>query len=51
MNEKDPADEGVQGYLKISVQIVGPNDKLKIHHEEETKAKTSDDDIGSMVLM
>jgi hypothetical protein len=51
MNEEDPSDEGVQGYLKISVQIVGPNDKLKIHREGETKAATKDDDIGAMVLM
>jgi hypothetical protein len=51
INEKDVNDEGCQGYLKLSVQIVGPNDKLKIHHEVEGPADTDDQDIGSMVLM
>jgi uncharacterized membrane protein len=52
INEKDLDDDGVQGYLKLSIQIVGPNDKLKIHREsEETSAAKEGDDIGSMVLM
>jgi len=51
LNEVDPSDEGVQGYLKLSVQVVGPNDKLVIHREGDAPAKADDGDIGSMVLM
>ena len=54
INEKDEGDgnDGVQGYLKLSVQIVGPNDKLKIHRETDEKATMGKDkDIGSLVLM
>lgn len=45
------------GYVKLSVQIVGPGDKLKIHDEEEEMRKEreammkSGGDISSMVLM
>jgi hypothetical protein len=51
INEKDLDDDGVQGYLKLSIQIVGPNDKLKIHRETEDAPANEGDDIGSMVLM
>jgi len=51
INEKDLDDDGVQGYLKLSIQIVGPNDKLKIHRETEEAPANEGDDIGSMVLM
>lgn len=57
MNDEDPEDTGVQGYLKLSVQIVGPGDKLKVHDEEEDMKKEreamlkSGGDIGSMVVM
>jgi len=37
-NDEDPEENpGIQGYLKISVQIVGPNDKLYIHDEKKDK--------------
>ena len=48
---------GVQGYLKCSVQIVGPGDKLKIHNEEEElqkekqMEKSNSGDMGSLCLM
>jgi hypothetical protein len=57
MNEDDPECSGVQGYLKCSVQIVGPGDKLKIHDEEEemkkekASEKGSGGDMGSLCLM
>lgn len=34
MDDEDVGDVGVQGYLKISIIILGPGDKLKIHDEE-----------------
>jgi len=30
IDDEDVADMGVQGYLKISIQIVGPGDKMKV---------------------
>ena len=56
INEVDVDDEGVQGYLKLSVQIVGPNDKLKIHRDTGGGGGgggggKGDEDIGSLVLM
>ena len=39
IDDEDPDDVGIQGYLKISIQIVGPGDKMKIHNEEEDIAK------------
>ncbi|RYY82465.1 hypothetical protein EON63_13280 [archaeon] len=30
MDDEDPEDTGVQGYLKISVQIIGPGEKVKV---------------------
>ena len=57
MNDEDPEDNAVQGYLKLSVQIVGPGDKLKVHDEEEEMRKEREamakggGDVGSMVIM
>lgn len=57
MNDEDPECVGVQGYLKCSVQIVGPGDKLKIHDEEEEMRKekemekTNAGDMSSLCLM
>ena len=33
VDDSNPADTGVQGYLKVSIQVIGPGDKLKIHDE------------------
>lgn len=30
MDDEDPEDTGVQGYLKISVAIIGPGEKVKV---------------------
>jgi len=35
LNTKDPSDDGIQGYLKFSVSIVGPNDRLIMHKDDE----------------
>jgi hypothetical protein len=55
--DENPEETGVQGYLKLSVQIVGPGDRLKVHDEMEDMKKEqaamakSGGDIGSMVIM
>lgn len=58
MNDDDPECNGVQGYLKLSVSIIGPGDKLKVHDEEEemrkereAMAKSGGQDISSQVMM
>ena len=30
MDDEDADDVGVQGYLKLSIQIIGPGDKQKV---------------------
>ena len=39
VNDKDPESIAMTGYIKISIQVVGPNDKLKVHDEAEDKKK------------
>eukprot|EP00604_Paraphysomonas_vestita_P002816 CAMPEP_0174818892 /NCGR_PEP_ID=MMETSP1107-20130205/1828_1 /TAXON_ID=36770 /ORGANISM="Paraphysomonas vestita, Strain GFlagA" /LENGTH=1810 /DNA_ID=CAMNT_0016031457 /DNA_START=453 /DNA_END=5885 /DNA_ORIENTATION=- len=58
MNDEDSECNGVQGYLKLSVSIIGPGDKLKVHDEEEemkkereAMAKSGGQDISSQVMM
>ena len=57
MDDEDPDDTGVQGYLKISIQIVGPKDKQYIHDDkkeleiERAAELQSGGDIGSLVMM
>ena len=52
----DP-DVGVQGYLKLSVSVIGPKDKMVIHDEDEDEQKekeqdaTNGGDISGLVLM
>ena len=56
MDDEDADDIGVQGYLKLSIQIIGPGEKLKVHNEEEELAKertreaAAGGDIGSLCL-
>ncbi len=56
MDDEDADDIGVQGYLKLSVQIIGPGEKLKVHNEDEELAKertreaAAGGDIGSLCL-
>ncbi len=35
VDDENEADEGIQGYLKLSVSVLGPNDKLKAHSDSE----------------
>jgi hypothetical protein len=52
INEADKGDEGIQGYLKLSVQVVGPQDRLKVHRPEvESSSSKGTEDITSMVLI
>ena len=57
VNEEDVEDTGIQGYLKCSIAIVGPGDKLKVHDEEEDKKKEKQADreaggsVSGMVVM
>ena len=57
MDDEDAEDIGVQGYLKISVQIIGPKDKPKIHDEEDEikqekrREALAGGDVTGMVIM
>lgn len=37
MDNEDSSDVSVQGYLKISIEIVGPSDKLQVRDEESVR--------------
>jgi hypothetical protein len=56
MDDEDPDDVGVQGYLKISIQIIGPGEKVRIHDEaaelaaEIKRENAAGGDIGSLLL-
>eukprot|EP01034_Spumella_vulgaris_P027083 gene27083-33756_t len=56
MDDEDADDVGVQGYLKISIQIIGPGEKLKVHDEDAELAKeialesAAGGDVGSLVM-
>ncbi len=56
MDDSDPEDVGVQGYLKLSISIVGPGEKAKIHDEEAERAAeiakeaAAGSDVSSLVL-
>lgn len=56
MDNEDKTASGVQGFLKFSVQIVGPGEKLPQHNEEEDRAADQQKeieaggDIGSLAL-
>ena len=39
VNDEDPAAIAITGYVKISIQVVGPEDKLYVHDEAEEKRK------------
>lgn len=39
VNEQDPTDDGLQGYLKLSISIVGPDDKPVLHKENENEKR------------
>ncbi len=38
MDDEDPEDTGTQGYMKISIQIIGPGEKIKVHDEDAERA-------------
>jgi hypothetical protein len=55
VNDQDPTDDGVQGYLRFSVSVVGPNDKVVVHKDDEEDdeggGKANGKDVGSLVLI
>ena len=56
MDHEDKKATGVQGFLKFSVQVVGPGEKVPQHNEEEDRALDhqreleAGGDIGSLAL-
>lgn len=36
VDDLDEKDEGIQGYLRLSVAIVGPGDKIKVGFSDPT---------------
>jgi hypothetical protein len=57
VDDSEPLDAGVQGYLKISVQIIGPGDKMRIHNDdveivsECAREIAACGDVGSLALI
>jgi len=57
INDEDVEDIAIQGYLKLSIQIIGPGDKLVVHDEMEDKKKENQAQkeagggISGMVMM
>lgn len=52
VDSRDEDDQGIQGYLRVSVAVVGPGDKLKIHNDKMESAaggiaKATTDDPAS----
>jgi len=41
-DDTDLDDNGVQGYLKLSIAIIGPDDKMKVHDEESDKKEEAE---------
>lgn len=37
IDDTSVGDSGIQGYLKLSISIIGPGDKLVVHDEESDK--------------
>lgn len=47
VNDEDPEDQAIQGYLKISIQVVGPGDKVYIHDEREDREREKKEDLSA----
>ena len=56
MDDVDEEDVGVQGYLKLSVSVIGPGEKVKVHdldaelQEEIEKENAAGGDLSSLLL-
>ncbi|CBN78812.1 conserved unknown protein [Ectocarpus siliculosus] len=50
VDDENPEDVGIQGYLHLSIAIVGPGDRLKVHDEEadRRKEKAAEANAGGM---
>jgi 3-hydroxybutyryl-CoA dehydrogenase len=49
MDNEDKSASGVQGFLKFSVQVVGPGEKLPQHNEEEDRAADQQKEIEAVL--
>ena len=56
MDDEDADDVGVQGYMKLSITVIGPGDKMKVHdedaekREEMQKEAAAGGDVGALVM-
>ncbi|KAJ8599899.1 hypothetical protein CTAYLR_002819 [Chrysophaeum taylorii] len=57
INDQDPESQQIQGFLKLSIQVIGPGDKVYIHDEAEDREREKQEDmradggISGMVVM
>ncbi|CAN0111503.1 unnamed protein product [Ascophyllum nodosum] len=56
VNDQNPGEVSIQGYLHLSIAIVGPGDRLKVHDEEadrrnERKAEINAGGLDALVVM
>lgn len=57
INDEDPEDIEIQGYLKLSIQVIGPGDKHHVHDEaadkkaEKEAEKEAGGSISGSVMM
>lgn len=51
VDEKNEEDAGCQGYLQLSVVVLGPGDRQYLHKEEESADVAGDDFVASLVMM
>ena len=54
VDDTNPKDVGIQGYLRVSLALLGPGDKLQVHDEEAERraeeAKAGDEDVGDVIM-
>lgn len=56
MDDEDADDVGVQGYMKLSVTVIGPGEKMKVHDEDAEKREemqreaAAGGDVGALVM-
>ena len=46
VDDRDENDEGIQGYLRLSVAVIGPGDKIKLHSASEDASMAGGIDHG-----
>lgn len=51
VDDENPRDSGTQGYLQLSIAIVGPGDKLKVKDEARARGWRGAGGGGTVVLI